>query len=224
MWWKEKWLSKDQWCLSKEWYEWEWMKDVSVGWAANCCICCCISLKCPRSDSVTIVIWYVGYARWFRAYTSVLRSQSDHVVIWVSVSSAVPKRTWNHTESRNHRITRNSHILGTWKPEPRKLNLFLFLHSLDPWSIILSYSSPTPIPDLVYKPLVHVRYSPVLKLTYYALRSWPNPTIPNFGIFRNIGTNYKAGAIHKLKPSLVGSETQNPNNLGIPSLTVLQNY
>ena len=54
----------------------------------------------------------------------------------------------------------------------------------------------------------------------YALRSRPNPTIPNFGIFQNIGTNYKAGTTHKLKPSPVGSETQNPNDLGIPSLTL----
>ena len=46
--------------------------------------------------------------------------------------SAVPKRTQNHTETGNHEITRNSHILGTQKPEPRKLKLFLFLHSLDP--------------------------------------------------------------------------------------------
>ena len=42
------------------------------------------SLKRPRSDSVTIIIWYVGCAWWFRAYASVLWSRSDRVIIWVS--------------------------------------------------------------------------------------------------------------------------------------------
>ena len=86
---KRKWLSKDRWCLSKEWCKWEWMKDVSVGWAANCLICCHISLKHSRSDSVTVVIWYVGYAQWFREYASVLRSQSDRVVVRVLGGSSM---------------------------------------------------------------------------------------------------------------------------------------
>ena len=51
--------------------------------------------------------------------------------------------------------------------------------------------------------------------------SWPNPMIPKFGIFQNTGTNYKASATHKLKPSPVGSDTQNPNPLGIPSFNTI---
>ena len=60
-------------------------------------------------------------------------------------------------------------------------------------------------------------YSSEIDLSYI-LRSRPNPTILNFGIFQNIGTNYKAGATHKLKPS------PNPNDPGIPSLTSTQNW
>ena len=44
----------------------------------------------------------------------------------------------------------------------------------------------------------------------YALCSQPTLTILNFGIFQNLGMNYKASTTHKLKPSPIGSETQNP--------------
>ena len=46
--------------------------------------------------------------------------------------------------------------------------------------------------------------------------SQPNPTIPNFRIFRNMGMNYKASATHKLKPSPVGLDipkSEHPRNL-----------
>ena len=89
MWWKEKWLSKDRWCLSKGWYEWEWMIDVFVGWAASCSICCHISMKHPQSDSVTISVWYIDYARWFWACVLVLRSRSNCTVVWVSGTSSM---------------------------------------------------------------------------------------------------------------------------------------
>ena len=44
---------------------------------------------------------------------SVESDTSDHSDDAASLLSAVPKRTRNHTESRIHGITRNSHILGT---------------------------------------------------------------------------------------------------------------
>ena len=105
MWWKEKWLSKDQWCLYKEWYEWEWMKDVFVGWAASCSICCCISLKRPRSDSVTVLVCYVDYTRWFRAYVLVLWSRSDHVIVRDSGASSMS------AEAEYMRLDLLSHVL-----------------------------------------------------------------------------------------------------------------
>ena len=89
MWWKERWLSKDRWCLSKEWYEWEWIKDVFMGWVASCSICRRISLKRPQSDSVTIVVCCVDYTRWFRAHVLVLRSWSDCVIVQNSGASSM---------------------------------------------------------------------------------------------------------------------------------------
>ena len=105
MWWKEKWLSKDWWCLSKEWYEWEWMRDAFVGWAASCSICCRISLKCPQSDSVTVVVWCIDYTWWFRAYALVLRSQSDRMVVRVLGASSML------AEAKYMRLDLLSHVL-----------------------------------------------------------------------------------------------------------------
>ena len=65
-------------------------------------------------------------------------------------------------------------LSGTWKPELGNQNLFLFLNPSWPLivilsyllvPIILSYSSLTLIPDLVYKTLIHVGYTSVLKIT-----------------------------------------------------------
>ena len=89
MWWKEKWLFKDWWCLYKGWYKWEWMRGVFVGWAASCSICCYISMKCPQSNSVTIVVWYIDYAWWFWACILVLWTWSDCMAIQVLGTSSM---------------------------------------------------------------------------------------------------------------------------------------
>ena len=113
----------------------------------------------------------------------------------------------------------------------------------DPWSLILSYllvcinlsySTLTLIPDSVYKILIHVCYTSVLKSTKVTLFcSQPNLTIRNFGIFWNTGMNYNAGTTHKLKPSPIGPDilkSEHSQNLSFNTIThyfqniSLQNY
>ena len=65
------------------------MRDVVVEWVTGCSICCCTSLKHPRSGSVTVVVWYVGYTRWFGVCVLVLQFRSDRVIVWVSGTSSM---------------------------------------------------------------------------------------------------------------------------------------
>ena len=100
----------------------------------------CSSHLChPLLNLLHLSIWYLPQSQDWMPPPIATCSTSSTCTHMTAVLSAVPERTRKHTESRNHGIMRNSHILRTRKPEPRNLNLFLFLHSLDPWSIILSY-------------------------------------------------------------------------------------
>ena len=60
------------------------MRDGFVGWAASCSICCRISVICPWSDLVTVIVWYVAYVWLFMACVLIPWSWSDHMIVRVA--------------------------------------------------------------------------------------------------------------------------------------------
>ena len=75
------------------------------------------------------------------------------VMTWTFARPSVESCSW--TASKPARNTENPYSQNS-ESQTQKLILFLFLLPPDPCSIILSYSSSTPIPDSVYKTPIHV--------------------------------------------------------------------